>query len=126
MTDIELKTQSGDSVIHCGEGAFSAYAHGLASRGVFVVTDANVFSLYSDLIRKTFGEKAPIKILPAGETSKSTRYLLEIIQAMLEADMKRGCTVIAIGGGVVGVIAGRSASLYIRRVNLVQINTTVL
>lgn len=126
MTDIKLKTQSGDSVIHCGEGAFSAYAHGLAARGVFIVTDANVFSLYRDLIRKTFGEKAPVKILPAGETSKSTRYLLEIIQAMLEADMKRDCTVIAIGGGVVGDIAGLAASLYMRGVNLVQIPTTLL
>lgn len=126
MTDIYLKTQSCESVIHCGEGAFSKCAPAYADRSIFIVTDSNVFGLYRELIWKTFGGKTPLKILPAGESSKTTRYLLEILKCMLEAGMKRDCTVIAFGGGVVGDVAGLAASLYMRGVRLVQIPTTLL
>lgn len=126
MTDITLKTQTGGSVIHCGAGAFDAYAPEYKNRSVFIVTDGNVFGLYRRLIWKTFGDKVPVKILPSGETSKTQRYLFEIIQAMADAGMKRDCTVIAFGGGVVGDIAGLAASLYMRGVHLVQIPTTLL
>ena len=125
MTDIKLKTNSADSVIHCGEGAFEKYAPALKGRQLFIVTDKNVFSYYGQLISETFGN-IPVKILPAGESSKTLRYLTEIIQAMVDADMKRSCTVIAFGGGVVGDIAGLAASLYMRGVHLVQIPTTLL
>lgn len=45
---------------------------------------------------------------------------------MLSAGMKRNCTVVAFGGGVIGDIAGLAASLYMRGVRLVQIPTTLL
>lgn len=126
MTDITLKTKTSDSVIHCGAGAFEEYASGYRGKSIFIVTDANVFALYRNLIWKTFGDAAPLKVLPAGENSKTRRYLFEIIQAMADAGMRRGCTVIAFGGGVVGDIAGLAASLYMRGVHLVQIPTTLL
>lgn len=126
MIDIKLKTKSADSVIHCGEGAFETFAPALKDRQLFIVTDKNVFSYYRRLIWETFGDYVPVKILPAGESSKTQRYLTEILQAMVDADMKRNCTVIAFGGGVVGDIAGLAASLYMRGVHLVQIPTTLL
>ena len=125
MTDIKIKTASSESVVHCGAGAFEKYAK-KHKGGVFIVTDKNVYSLYGNLMRETFGIEAVIKVLPAGEKSKNSRNLLSIIGAMAEAGVKRNGLVIAFGGGVVGDIAGLSASLYMRGVRLVQIPTTLL
>lgn len=126
MKDVILKTQSSDSVIHCGKGAFQTYAQKLKEKQLFVVTDSNVFSYYRELIWKKFGNNVPVVILPAGEKSKTQRYLFEIILKMAEAGMTRKCTVIAFGGGVVGDIAGLAACLYMRGVEVVQIPTTLL
>ncbi len=126
MKDITIKTNSANSVIHCGEGAFEKYAPGFKDKQLFIVTDKNVFSYYRELIWKTFGDNVPVKILPAGETSKTQRYLLEILREMVAAGIHRNGYVIALGGGVVGDIAGLAASLYMRGVHLVQIPTTLL
>lgn len=122
MTEITLN----DSAIHCGKGAFEKYAPRLTDRQLFIVTDKNVFGLYRHLLWETFGGSVAIKILPAGETSKTQRYLFEILEEMAAAGMERGCRVIAFGGGVVGDIAGLAAALYMRGVHLVQIPTTLL
>lgn len=126
MDEITIQTSSAKSVIHCGEGAFERFAPALRGKQLFIVTDKNVFALYRHLIWETFGNSVPIKILPAGESSKNQRYLMEILGAMAEAGMRRSCCVVAFGGGVVGDIAGLAAALYMRGVHLVQIPTTLL
>ena len=124
MTDITLNTATGISVIHCGEGAFFEYAPRIEGRK-FIVTDTNVFKLYSQLLKETFAD-APVFVLPAGERSKTLSKLTQILSAMADAGIKRDCTVIALGGGVVGDVAGLAASLYMRGIKLVQIPTTLL
>lgn len=126
MKDIIIDTPAQKSVIHCGEGAFEKYAPGLALRQVFVVTDSNVFAWYRHDIWRVLGGDVPIYIIPAGEPSKSIRYLTAILREMLTHGMKRTCTVVAFGGGVVGDLAGLAASLFMRGVRLVQIPTTLL
>ena len=124
MTDITLKTATSVSVIHSGEGAFSQYTPKIKGRK-FIVTDTNVYKLYSQLIEEYFAD-ASVFILPAGERSKTFSKLTEILGAMADSEIKRDCTVVAFGGGVVGDIAGLAASLYMRGTNLVQIPTTLL
>ena len=124
MIDITLNTASCTSIIHCGAGAFSEYAPRISGRR-FIVTDTNVYKLYSQLIKETFAN-APVFILPAGERSKTLSKLTQILSAMADAGIKRDCTVVAFGGGVIGDIAGLAASLYMRGINLVQIPTTLL
>ena len=126
MIDITLKTNTMNSIIHCGAGTFEKYAPALKERRPFIVTDKNVFGLYRHLLWETFGADVPITILPAGETAKTKRRLFEILQAMTDAGVKRNTVVIAFGGGVVGDITGLAASLYMRGVPLVQIPTTLL
>lgn len=126
MTEIVLNTQTGTSRIHCGEGAFAKYARQLKGEKNFVVTDTNVFALYKDAIFSAFGDDVDIKILPAGERSKTYGNLISIIGEMARAGITRDCTVIAFGGGVVGDIAGLAACLYMRGLRLVQIPTTLL
>lgn len=126
MTEIILNTQTGKSNIHCGEGAFKEYARKLKGVKNFVVTDTNVFALYKDDIFSAFGGDVDIKILPAGERSKTYGNLISIIGEMASAGITRDCTVIAFGGGVIGDIAGLAACLYMRGLRLVQIPTTLL
>ena len=124
MQDIILSAPSLKSVIHCGAGAFEKYAP-LIGDNAFVITDSNVSALYGDLISSTFGA-APVFVIPAGERSKNYKVLIKIFEKMTECGMTRKCTVVALGGGVVGDIAGLAASLYMRGVKIVQIPTTLL
>lgn len=126
MQEIHLTAESHNSVIRCGQGVFETYAPKYKEGQFFIVTDSNVFALYRHLLWETFGININIKILPAGEKSKTHKYLFEILKEMLNCGMRRNCTVIAFGGGVVGDIAGLAAALYMRGVNLVQIPTTLL
>lgn len=126
MTDISFNTISQKCVIHCGTGTFEKYGEELKNRQLFIVTDSNVFAWYRHEIWKIFGESVPVHIIPAGETSKTIRNLTAILNAMLSSGLRRNGTVVAIGGGVVGDIAGLAASLYMRGVHLVQIPTSLL
>ena len=126
MKDLTLCAASAKSVIHCGAGAFNTFAPDLAKRQIYVVTDSNVFAIYRHLMWQTFGDNFPVTILPAGEGSKTYNNLIAILKDMLSAGMKRNCTIVAFGGGVIGDIAGLAASLYMRGVRLVQIPTTLL
>ena len=124
MQEVNLNI-SQKSVIHCGKGSFEKYTKRFSQEKVFLITDDNVYNLYRALIDKTF--KNCVKhVICAGELSKNTQVLLRIMQAMLKAGMRRNGTVIALGGGVVGDIAGLAASLYMRGVHIVQIPTTLL
>lgn len=125
MEDIILKTCTVNSIIHCGKGSFEKYAPAISGGQIFLVTDTNVYGHYSELIARTFGD-IPKFILPAGEKNKTYKNLIRILEGMLDAGMRRNCRVIAMGGGVVGDIAGLAASLYMRGVHLVQIPTTLL
>ena len=124
MIELTLNTPSSTSKIHCGEGVFSEYATQITGKK-FIVTDTNVYKLYSKLIKETFAD-SPVFVIPAGERSKTLSRLTLILNAMADAGLKRDCTVIAFGGGVIGDIAGLSASLYMRGIKLVQIPTTLL
>lgn len=121
-----LLNASQKSVIRCGEGAFENYAPALRGDKLFIVTDSNVFALYRELIWRAFGDFTPVYVLPAGEKSKSLRYLTEIFKKMLESGVQRNWRMVALGGGVVGDIAGLAASLYMRGMKLTQIPTTIL
>ncbi|MCD8371728.1 MAG: 3-dehydroquinate synthase [Clostridia bacterium] len=123
---VNINTPSMQSIVYCGDGAFSALVPDLiAGKDVFLVTDSNVYRLYSQLINDTFGG-CPAYILPAGEKSKNERQLLSILKAMVAAGLRRNSVVIALGGGVVGDISGLAASLYMRGIGIIQIPTTLL
>ena len=120
-----ILTTAQKSVIYCGKGAFDKRAPHLKDKSVFLVTDDNVYALYERLIINTFGD-CPKIIIPAGEASKTPETLLNVLKKMLESGLHRNSFVIALGGGVVGDIAGLAASLYMRGVHIVQIPTTLL
>jgi 3-dehydroquinate synthase len=96
---------------------------------VVIVTDSNVDLLYSDRLAASIREAgfdAVRFVFPAGEKSKNAPTLLSLLNFMAESRITRADTVFALGGGVVGDLAGLAASLYMRGVGLVQLPTTLL
>ncbi|MBQ9000780.1 MAG: 3-dehydroquinate synthase, partial [Eggerthellaceae bacterium] len=103
---------------------------GLArARDALVITDANVAPLYLAQVKASLsqaGFKVADIAVPAGEDTKSIEVAAEIWQAMAELAFGRDCLVVALGGGVVGDLAGFVASTYMRGVRVVQVPTTLL
>lgn len=121
-----ITTAGGKSTVYCGENCFQNVINCVLSKGqIFVITDSNVMEIYKNLITETF-VNAPMFVIKAGEKNKNKKTLFAILQAMVENNLTRTCTVIAFGGGVVGDIAGLAASLYMRGVRIIQIPTTLL
>ena len=94
-----------------------------------IVTDETVAKLYLEPCRRALSgagvESAPI-VIPPGEGSKSFSTYEHVVDAMLQSNIERGDAVIALGGGVVGDLAGFAAATALRGVDLVQVPTTLL
>ncbi len=96
---------------------------------ILVITDSNVAPLYLEQTKKSLheaGYKTSDIVVPAGEDSKSLSVAEEIWDAMAELALTRDCAVVALGGGVVGDLAGFVASTYMRGIPVVQVPTTLL
>jgi 3-dehydroquinate synthase len=100
-----------------------------AKSPILLVTDASVAHLYADLVESSLrscGYTVERAVVTSGETSKSLTVFDGLIEAALEAGLDRKSTVIALGGGVVGDLAGFVAATYMRGVRFVQMPTTIL
>lgn len=94
---------------------------------IMIVSNELVAPLYLDVVTdKLAGFEISQCILKDGEVFKTLGAIEQVITALLEAKFDRGCTLIALGGGVVGDITGFSAASYQRGVKFIQIPTTLL
>jgi len=96
---------------------------------VFIITDSNVGPLYLPVLEASLeaaGIRADHITVPAGETAKDFSHLVQVLDAMLAAKCERRTMVIALGGGVVGDLAGFAASILLRGVDFIQVPTTLL
>lgn len=96
---------------------------------IFIVTDRNVDFLYSDQVMASLAQAGyrPSKyVIEPGEASKDLANYQAIIDHMSEAEMTRQDMVIALGGGLVGDLAGFCAATYQRGIGLVQVPTSLL
>jgi 3-dehydroquinate synthase len=101
---------------------------GLSSR-IALVTDFNVAKLYADQVVSALenaGFKPFICTIPPGEGSKTHDQLSSLYQSFLAGRLDRRGAVVALGGGVIGDLAGYAAATYMRGVALVQCPTTLL
>lgn len=99
------------------------------ARDVLVITDSNVGPLYLAQVKASLsaaGFKPADITVPAGEDTKAVEVAAEIWSAMAQLSFGRDCVVVALGGGVVGDLAGFVASTYMRGVPVVQVPTTLL
>jgi 3-dehydroquinate synthase len=94
-----------------------------------VVTDSNVAALYLDKVSAGFksrGFDVHSHILPPGEKTKSFDNLLELYKEFHDRKLDRSSLVVALGGGVIGDLAGFAAATYMRGTRFIQIPTTLL
>jgi len=102
----------------------------LAGSGrLFIVTDTNLAELHLATLERALEQSGldyHCLVLPPGETTKSFAQLESLIDRLLAAGIERGSTIVALGGGVIGDIAGFAAAVVLRGVGHVQIPTTLL
>jgi 3-dehydroquinate synthase len=98
-------------------------------RRVGIVSNERVFGLYGREVKrslKTAGFSATEWLMPEGERYKSFRSLEKAVTFLSENRFERDDLVLALGGGVVGDLAGFSAAIYLRGLPLIQVPTTLL
>lgn len=99
------------------------------SNKALVVSNPVVFKHYGDRVQTSLqasGFEVANLVLPAGERYKTTASLQRIYDAALAHRLERASLVVALGGGVVGDMAGYAAATWLRGINLVQVPTTLL
>ncbi len=100
-----------------------------SSKKVCVITDSNVAPLYLDRVVSDLekeGYEVFSFIFKAGESSKTTAVIVEMVEFLAEKGLTRKDLVVALGGGVCGDMAGFAAAVYLRGIDFVQIPTTLL
>lgn len=99
----------------------------LDSAQVMVVTDTNVEKLHlKGVVEALAGFDVATHVMPAGEVYKTLDTMNTIITSLLERRFARTSTLIALGGGVVGDVAGFAAACYQRGIRYLQVPTTLL
>jgi len=133
MQTIEVKLQTGDYPVWVGSGLLQAPARWLgelpcAGRQL-VVSDANVAPLYLQPLLRALCRIDPDCghcVIPAGESHKTLDTWRRIIDALVACGAGRDARVLALGGGVVGDLAGFAAAAYMRGIDVIQLPTTLL
>jgi len=99
----------------------------LENRSVFIVTNETIAPLYLDQLKDLMQlHEVAVCILPDGEQHKNLQSMNEIYTGLLEAHCGRDVTILALGGGVVGDMAGFAAATFQRGVRFIQLPTTLL
>lgn len=100
-----------------------------ADKQVLLVSDSNVAPLYAERVSVSLGTAGfdvHLEVLPAGEKTKSLESFSRLVRRCAALGLSRRSTVVALGGGVVGDLAGFTAASYMRGCNLVQVATSLL
>src|SRR5215510_5009105 len=126
MESITVQTVNSSYRIVVGIGAFNNIAAHLETagpRGPFlVVSQPRILKAIGRHVKKAF----PVVLIPDGERAKSLTTVSRLLDRMAALKLTRQATVIAVGGGVVGDVAGFVASIYMRGIPVVQVPTTLL
>ena len=126
--NVELGNRSYPILIDAGLlGRSEAWQQHLQARDVLIVTNTTVAPLYLPTLRQALhGRRVVEVILPDGEAHKTLANAARVLDVLVANRFARDCAVLALGGGVVGDLAGFAAACYQRGVALVQAPTTLL
>ncbi|OMF35155.1 3-dehydroquinate synthase [Paenibacillus sp. FSL H8-0548] len=133
----ELTVELGDRSypIYIGEGLLkeaSSYftKHGISKKSpLLIITDSCVAKFHLEAFESGLaaaGFMTASVVVPSGESSKSLSMLESLVTKALEAGLDRKSAIVALGGGVVGDLAGFVAASYMRGIKFVQVPTTIL
>ena len=96
---------------------------------VMIVSDSNVWPLYGDTAVKSLeqaGFETSRFIFTAGEASKNAETYIQLLEHLAQHQLTRSDMIVALGGGVVGDLAGFAAATYLRGIRFIQVPTTLL
>ncbi len=102
---------------------------GLGTLRVALISDGTVDRLYGDRVERSLasaGHRVLRLSFPGGEENKTPETVVRLQEAMLRGEITRADLVVALGGGIVGDVAGFAAATYLRGIRFVQIPTTLL
>ena len=108
------------------QALLASYIHG---KQVMIVSNTTIAPLYLQRYQtaiEALDKRVATCILPDGEKYKDSQHLNLIFDALLEAGFNRDCTVLALGGGVIGDMAGFASACFQRGVYFIQVPTTLL
>ncbi len=127
---LEVQLGNRSYPIYIGEnliGSTELLQRAISGKQVAVITNETIAPLYlQDLLGALQGFSVNVHILPDGEQFKTLESFKQIIDFLVEKRYDRSSTIIALGGGVVGDIAGFAASAFQRGIGYLQIPTTLL
>ncbi len=129
MNDILIRTSSHPYQVHIGENIRFQLRDYLTKKyaSIMIITDSNVAKLYLEDIKGNFtDERVYEAIIPAGEQSKSIDAFYDLHTKAIQSGLNRESLIIALGGGVVGDLAGFVASTFMRGIDYIQVPTTIL
>ncbi|MEX1030578.1 MAG: 3-dehydroquinate synthase [Paenibacillaceae bacterium] len=134
MRQITVELGERSYPIYIGEGILDRIGEFFDERSInklsplLIITDEHVAAQHLDRVSLGLtqaGYHVLVKIVPSGEKSKSLAVLEDVIGLALQGGLDRQSTIVALGGGVVGDLAGFVAASYMRGVRFVQIATTI-
>lgn len=127
MTKLTVELGERSYPIHIGRGKIArASEYFNLKRRVLVLTDEGVPTAYAQAVAAQVTGEVRIYTVPVGEGSKSLSTLEGVLSEMAEMRMGRRDCVVAVGGGVVGDLAGFAAAVYMRGIEFYNIPTTLL
>ncbi|MFH1714836.1 MAG: 3-dehydroquinate synthase [Elusimicrobiota bacterium] len=131
MKEIKVNLTYNPYIVYIGGQFTKSALHLTAQKGqkALIITDENVNKLYTAKLESAIDEAgyfAVTKVIPAGEKYKNMDTVKIMYEECLAHNMDRGSIIIALGGGVVGDMAGFTASIYLRGIPFIQIPTTLL
>ena len=119
--------------VHIGSGILhSLGTHAAAMKWIkkaCIVSDSNVWPLYGAVAKKSLTNQAIevcAFVFPAGESSKNGMTYLNLLNHLASQGLTRSDLIVALGGGVVGDLAGFAAATYLRGIPYIQVPTTLL
>ncbi|MFD2209056.1 3-dehydroquinate synthase [Virgibacillus halophilus] len=129
MLTIQVKSSKNEYPIHIGKALLKHLDELIPSHytSVFIVADQTVASLYLNQVISGINRKnVHTTVIASGETSKSIHTFYNLHTEAIKAGLDRKSLIIALGGGMVGDLAGFVASTFMRGIDFVQLPTTIL
>lgn len=120
-----------DIVINQGFDSITEEFDKLGIKGIklCIVTDSNVGPIYAEQLKEVLertGNKVYIFTIPAGEANKTLDVVQTVYTYLIEEHFERRDMIVALGGGVVGDLAGFTAATYLRGIDFIQVPTSLL
>ena len=125
--NVALAQRSYPIVIESGLLNTHADSSHLGHGAILIVTDTHVGPLYAEQLKRHINmPNCPVWQMPAGEQEKNLSRFSELLEFLAEQKLTRDSCIIALGGGVVGDLAGFAAACYMRGIAFIQVPSTLL